>query len=155
MLQGGKILKNYQGVYRVVITLKSMTHKMCRGHIWGPRIAQWWSAGHVIKRLQVWVPAVSRIFFPGTSQLFVLTLTFSIHSIPMLLQLHDKLNDPSHSAKSTHGRLYLNTQVYTITEFVKCLGRCSKIKYLLFLLFNGHCHTKKVTLTRVKLQWVF
>ena len=63
MLQGGKTLKNYQGVYHVVITLQSMTHKMCRGHIWGARIAQWWSTGHVIKRLQVWVLAVSRIFF--------------------------------------------------------------------------------------------
>lgn len=126
MLQGGKILKNYQGVYRVVITLKSMTHKMCRGHIWGVRIAQWWSTGHVIKRLQVWVLAVSRrIFFSRDCSTFCADSYFQYPFHPhvsMLLQLHDKLKDQSHSAKSTHGRLYLNTQMYTFTEFVKCLG---------------------------------
>ena len=60
-----------------------------------------------------------RIFFSRVN--FVCWLLFGVHSTPGSLQWHVK--DPSHSAKSTDGRLHLNTHTPLTQQSQRNLSR--------------------------------
>ena len=78
-------------------------------------IAQWWSAGFMIEKSRVQVPAgtAGEFLTPGSN--FCADFYFGIRSTPVLSQWHAK--DFDHSAKSAGGRLQLNTYAPYVCGF--------------------------------------
>ena len=69
----------------------------------------------MIERLQVKIPTgvVGEFSSPGSTFCALILVCF----MPVLLQQHVKLKDPSHSAKSAGGKLQLNTHTPYICGF--------------------------------------
>ena len=76
------------------------------------RIACWWSAGPIIRRLRVRI--LARVVGEFSSSEFVCWLLFGVHSTHVLRQWHVK--DTGHSAKSAGGRLHLSMHTPLIEQ---------------------------------------